>query len=316
MLSKIGLGPGAPRRGPFSSPNRFQIKKTPSFLRHFFRFLSEYNLRKCAASGTEWSETTREKFGKCLCLFGIFQVPLHKRPGSRSFVNRGVFSGDFFIIMAQRVGVVILVGFCSSYPCSRFNSSCISRGLSSTTNRFITASFCHFVGYILHINPYYSTISRRTLQATPHETLNFTHEIVGMGGNGGYNRAIAPTPHSCRERRPRRPARLPPAAVSGNYQALSLAKGGKHGGPAFHPDSPSFHPAFPAKSPPLRYTETNTGGYTPPNHKGECSYEKHEIGSSPQTGRRGGHPCLYAGCRADRLQHHHQAGGPAAHCRQ
>ena len=121
--------------------------------------------------------------------------------------------------MAQRVGVVILVGFCSSYPCSRFNSSCISRGLSSTTNRFITASFCHFVGYILHINPYYSTISRRTLQATPHETLNFTHEIVGMGGNGGgYNRAIAPTPHSCRGRRPRRPARLPPTAVSGNYQ--------------------------------------------------------------------------------------------------
>ena len=77
MLSKIGLGPGVPRRGPFSSPNRFQIKKTPSFLRHFFRFLSEYNLRKCAASGTEWSEPTREKFGKCLCLFGIFQVPLH-----------------------------------------------------------------------------------------------------------------------------------------------------------------------------------------------------------------------------------------------
>ncbi len=26
---------------------------------------------------TMWSEPTREKFGKCLCLFGIFQVPLH-----------------------------------------------------------------------------------------------------------------------------------------------------------------------------------------------------------------------------------------------
>lgn len=77
MLSKIGLGPGAPRRGPFSSPNRFQIICFPSFLRHFFRFLSEYNLRKCAASGTEWSEPTRKKFGKHLCLFGNFQVPLH-----------------------------------------------------------------------------------------------------------------------------------------------------------------------------------------------------------------------------------------------
>ena len=77
MLSKIGLGPGAPRRGPFSSPNRFQIKKTPSFLRHFFRFLSEKNPRKCAASGTEWSEPTREKFGKRFCLSGIFRVPLH-----------------------------------------------------------------------------------------------------------------------------------------------------------------------------------------------------------------------------------------------
>ena len=76
-MSKTGLGPGAPRRGPFSSPNRFQIICFPSFLRHFSRFLSEYNLRKCAASGTEWSEPTREKFGKCLCLFGIFQVPLH-----------------------------------------------------------------------------------------------------------------------------------------------------------------------------------------------------------------------------------------------
>ena len=77
MLSKIGLGPGAPRRGPFSSPNRFQIICFPSFLRQFFRFLSEYDLRKCAASGTEWSEPPRKKFGKRLCLFGIFQVPLH-----------------------------------------------------------------------------------------------------------------------------------------------------------------------------------------------------------------------------------------------
>ena len=77
MLSKIGLGPGAPRRGPFSSPNRFQIICFPSFLRHFFRFLSEYNLRKCAASGTEWSEPPRKKFGKWLCLSGIFRVPLH-----------------------------------------------------------------------------------------------------------------------------------------------------------------------------------------------------------------------------------------------
>ena len=78
-MSKIGLGPGAPRRGPFSSPNRFQIICFPSFLRQFFRFLSEYDLRKCAASGTEWSEPPRKKFGKRLCLFGIFQVPLHNQ---------------------------------------------------------------------------------------------------------------------------------------------------------------------------------------------------------------------------------------------
>ena len=64
MLSKTGLGPGAPRRGPFSFLNRFQI------------IIRKY-LKNGAASGTEWSEPTREKFGKCLCLFGIFQVPLH-----------------------------------------------------------------------------------------------------------------------------------------------------------------------------------------------------------------------------------------------
>ena len=39
----------------------------------------------------------------------FFECLSIQRPGSRSFVNRGVFSGDFFIIMAQRVGVVILI---------------------------------------------------------------------------------------------------------------------------------------------------------------------------------------------------------------
>ena len=36
-----------------------------------------HGLERGAASGTEWSEPTREKFGKSLCLSGIFQVPLH-----------------------------------------------------------------------------------------------------------------------------------------------------------------------------------------------------------------------------------------------
>ena len=77
MLGKIGLGPGAPRRGPFSFPNRFQIINNSVVSPPLFQNIIRKNLRKCAASGTEWSETTREKFGKLLCLSGIFQVPLH-----------------------------------------------------------------------------------------------------------------------------------------------------------------------------------------------------------------------------------------------
>lgn len=42
-----------------------------------FQIIIRKYLKNGAASGTEWSEPTREKFGKCLCLFGIFQVPLH-----------------------------------------------------------------------------------------------------------------------------------------------------------------------------------------------------------------------------------------------
>ena len=89
MLGKIGLGPGAPRRGPFSFPNRFQIICFPSFLRRFLCLIIRKYLKNGAASGTEWSETTREKFGKLLCLSGIFQVPLHKS-NALSFSRQGV----------------------------------------------------------------------------------------------------------------------------------------------------------------------------------------------------------------------------------
>lgn len=42
-----------------------------------FQIIIRKYLKNGAASGTEWSEPTREKFGKSLCLSGIFQVPLH-----------------------------------------------------------------------------------------------------------------------------------------------------------------------------------------------------------------------------------------------
>ena len=77
MLSKTGLGPGAPRRGPFSFPNRFQIINNSVVSPPLFQNTIRKNLRKCAASGTEWSEPPRKKFGKWLCLSGIFRVPLH-----------------------------------------------------------------------------------------------------------------------------------------------------------------------------------------------------------------------------------------------
>ena len=77
MLSKIGLGPGAPRRGPFSFPNRFQIKK----LRRFSADFSDNNQKifeewRCERNGVERA-SLKKNFGKWLCLSGIFQVPLH-----------------------------------------------------------------------------------------------------------------------------------------------------------------------------------------------------------------------------------------------
>ena len=77
MLSKIGLGPGAPRRGPFSFPNRFQIINSSVVSPPIFQIIIRKYLKNGAASGTEWSEPPRKKFGKWLCLSGIFRVPLH-----------------------------------------------------------------------------------------------------------------------------------------------------------------------------------------------------------------------------------------------
>ena len=42
-----------------------------------FQIIIRKYLKNGAASGTEWSEPRWKNFGKCLCLFGIFQVPLH-----------------------------------------------------------------------------------------------------------------------------------------------------------------------------------------------------------------------------------------------
>ena len=60
MLSKIGLGPGAPRRGPFSFPNRFQIKK----LRRFSADFSDNNQKifeewRCERNGVERAYTRK-----------------------------------------------------------------------------------------------------------------------------------------------------------------------------------------------------------------------------------------------------------------
>ncbi|WP_425372124.1 hypothetical protein, partial [Gemmiger formicilis] len=44
-----------------------------------FQIIIRKYLKNGAASGTEWSEPPRKKFGKWLCLSGIFRVPLHKQ---------------------------------------------------------------------------------------------------------------------------------------------------------------------------------------------------------------------------------------------
>ena len=77
MLSKTGLGPGAPRRGSFSFPNRFQIINNSVVSPPIFQIIIRKYLKNGAASGTEWSEPRWKNFGKWLCLSGIFQVPLH-----------------------------------------------------------------------------------------------------------------------------------------------------------------------------------------------------------------------------------------------
>ena len=43
-----------------------------------FQIIIRKYLKNGAASGTEWSEPPRKKFGKWLCLSGIFRVPLIK----------------------------------------------------------------------------------------------------------------------------------------------------------------------------------------------------------------------------------------------
>ena len=74
MLSKIGLGP-AP--GLLFFPESISDYMFPVVSPPIFQIIIRKYLKNGAASGTEWSEPTREKFGKSLCLSGIFQVPLH-----------------------------------------------------------------------------------------------------------------------------------------------------------------------------------------------------------------------------------------------
>ena len=60
-MSKIGLGPGAPRRGPFSSPNRFQIINnsvvSPPLFQNIIREKSEK--MRCERNGVERAYTRK-----------------------------------------------------------------------------------------------------------------------------------------------------------------------------------------------------------------------------------------------------------------
>ena len=61
MSSKIGLGPGAPRRGPFSSPNRFQIINnsvvSPPLFQNIIRKKPEK--MRCERNGVERAYTRK-----------------------------------------------------------------------------------------------------------------------------------------------------------------------------------------------------------------------------------------------------------------
>ena len=61
MLSKTGLGPGAPRRGPFSFPNRFQIINnsvvSPPLFENIIRKKSEK--MRCERNGVERAYTRK-----------------------------------------------------------------------------------------------------------------------------------------------------------------------------------------------------------------------------------------------------------------
>ena len=60
-MSKTGLGPGAPRRGPFSSPNRFQIINnsvvSPPLFQNIIRKKSEK--MRCERNGVERAYTRK-----------------------------------------------------------------------------------------------------------------------------------------------------------------------------------------------------------------------------------------------------------------
>ena len=72
MLSRTGLGPGAPRRGPFSSPNRFQIINnsvvSPPLFQNIIRKKSEK--MRCERNGVE--RASLKKFWKMALPFWNF----------------------------------------------------------------------------------------------------------------------------------------------------------------------------------------------------------------------------------------------------
>uniref|UniRef100_UPI0040265BA3 hypothetical protein n=1 Tax=Gemmiger formicilis TaxID=745368 RepID=UPI0040265BA3 len=70
-----------PRRsapGPLFFPESISDYMFPVVSPPIFQIIIRKYLKNGAASGTEWSEPPRKKFGKWLCLSGIFRVPLHK----------------------------------------------------------------------------------------------------------------------------------------------------------------------------------------------------------------------------------------------